>query len=106
MTKKKQEPTKQELMKAKREAKLNEVRLEVTFECGHCSNVARRTIHATDDGLIELPNISCGRCTKHRNLRPMSHLITKIETKTREEWEKIDAAEGRTESPDVPEKAS
>jgi hypothetical protein len=104
MTKKK-EPTKQEQMKIKREAKLNEVRVDVTFECGHCANVARRKFRATDDGLIEIPDIHCGRCTKHRNLRPMSHVITKIETKTREEWEKADA-ESRAEQTDVQKEAS
>ena len=57
----------------------------LTFECGRCSNIVRRTVRSTDDGLIELPATYCGRCVGHRHFSQMSITISKermVEEKT------------------------
>lgn len=52
------------------------IQVQFTYECGRCGNVVRRTYRTTDDGLIEVPLVWCGRCVGHRHLSVMSSTMS------------------------------
>ena len=84
-------PTKQELLKAKREKNKQIVRATVAYECGACGFHTTRQIEPDADGLIFIADAFCGACCKNMNFRLLSTNISKMEVKTRMEWEEHDS---------------
>jgi len=47
------------------------------YECGRCGN-SQRSKHVSENGLISVPKIYCGNCTKGRGLVPMSETFVSV----------------------------
>jgi hypothetical protein len=86
-----EKPTKQELMNKKREETKQQVRASMTYECGVCGLVSKVEVRSNEHGLILIPQTYCGSCAKVKNFRLLSGHITRLETKTKAEWDEIDA---------------
>jgi len=51
------------------------VKATVVYECGRCGNMQRR-VYTSEDGLLELGDLYCGKCVRGRNLSTLSRRIT------------------------------
>lgn len=109
------EETKQERMNRERKENQTEVRAVLAYECGACGFSTTVEVRPNGDGLIGVPAMYCGACSKHMNFRPLSFRVVKMEVKTHKEWEMLDkpcgeilygvGTETRTEQTGPPQKA-
>lgn len=53
------------------------IEVVMMYECGRCGNSQRKT-YVSDDGLLIVPKIYCGNCTKGRGLVPMSETFVSV----------------------------
>jgi hypothetical protein len=89
-------------------SEMKTVKAKVVYECGRCSNIQRREIVAKD-GLVEVPNVYCGRCIRQRAFTVMSMQVADS-TVVEEGVEVGEAADSKAEEgglggqPEVPPK--
>lgn len=101
-----EELSKKELMKRRREENKQEVRAVVTYECGACGHAANVEVRPDEHGLIFVPTAYCGSCAKSNNFRIVSGNVTKIEVKTKKEWDEIDHPKEPEEVAQEPEETA
>jgi hypothetical protein len=77
----------------------NTVSIRVTYECGRCANRVVRVLKTTEDGLLEVPAVYCGRCIKGTRLSQMSvtmsegKVIEPVETTSEQDATEKEGAE-------------
>ena len=62
------------------------IEVEMMYECGRCGNGQRKT-HTSQDGLLQVPKIYCGNCTKGRGLVLMSETFVSVKSSDSEDTE-------------------
>lgn len=80
---------------------MKQVTVRVTYECGRCGNVQRRT-YTSQDGLLIIPQAYCGCCIRRNNFTVMSNVVSNGEVTEVETANKGSEVQGPVGRSDVP----
>ena len=70
------------------------VKVKFLYECGRCNNRQVREFEAKD-GLLEIPNMYCGCCTRSNNTTVMTRTVSDISVSTLEKDKETVGVRGR-----------